>query len=483
MNEEEKFDELLSSKLSERDFPFDELNWDEAERLIIAQERRRKITRFALIFSTGLMAGVAIMLPFILNTHNALPIVATNTSTVNRNTPVAQNSVLSPANQPQKNTNNIISKNEKAPLPVQSAFVKKDTRAGIRGSSNLNPTAKTPKKQQSLLVAGINKNNHKLPPQTNAVASAEAIDKKPGHDETINQKESTPSQQIATNVSPSQSPAGENATISNSSKTNKNSSEKTSVSNNFTPPNTIDSGKVISARSPASKTKKDSINASPPLLPGTAPNVTANDNHSANILSVYAGGNYSFGWSDNGDKEGNGITPWGGINFTHYLSGDISASLGAGYSELTNLNKTYTSSIVQYDFGVTANTTTVMPQTVYYIVFPLKIQYSPDNKNMFGIGLNYLLLLTTSSIITTGQQTSFGETTGTSKKQNGYTEGFSNSDIQLTISYTRMLTDRLGINLEYYYDFDDIENNTIPGISQSAKNMGLRLILSYQLMK
>ena len=73
MNEEEKFDELLSSKLSERDFPFDELNWDEAERLIIQQEKKEKTTRFAFIFSAGLSAGVLIMLPFMMNTHASLP--------------------------------------------------------------------------------------------------------------------------------------------------------------------------------------------------------------------------------------------------------------------------------------------------------------------------------------------------------------------------------------------------------------------------
>ena len=57
MNEEEKFDELLSSKLSERDFPFDELNWDEAESLLIQQEKRAKFTRVALTFAAGLAAG------------------------------------------------------------------------------------------------------------------------------------------------------------------------------------------------------------------------------------------------------------------------------------------------------------------------------------------------------------------------------------------------------------------------------------------
>jgi hypothetical protein len=507
MNEEEKFDELLSSKLSERDFPFDEVNWDEAERLIIKQERLRKITRFALVFSAGIAAGVLIMLPFLINTNNALPIFVSSKSKANQN-PITQSSISPTVNNDRVTTNNTINqKEEKLHEPIQSAVVIKETPTHIRvASSNIFPIAKTPNKNSSLSVASINKETHKLKGESNSIAS---VKEKPIYADTRNTKEAIAIEK-ATNESsakPAINGITENAAPINSivktennipattTAANKNNTENTVISSNISKVSTTNSTlPVTTITRPTKNSLSDSAvpkpqtNSSnnippPPLLPGTQPNYTNNDNPTSNILSVYAGGNYSFGWKDNGEKEGSGITPWAGFNFTHYFTNDISASLGVGYSELNHLNETYTSSMMQYDFGANATITTITPQVVYYIAFPLKLQYNLDSKNMFGVGLDYLLMLTTSSILTTGQQTSFGETTGTSEKQNGYTQGFSNSNIQLTLAYTRMLTGRFGISAEYYYDFDYVENNTVPGINQSAKNSGLRLVLSYQLMK
>lgn len=508
MNEEEKFDELLSSKLSERDFPFDELNWDEAERLIIQQEKTRKVTRFALIFSAGLAAGVFIMLPFIVNIHSTTPNSVSTPSTANQNT-VAQKSVLPSATQSPANTNNPISKEEKASLPVQSAFVKKDTHTGIRNkSSNISVITKAPQKHPAVLVSEINKPRHtyNIPAQSNSIASSETNE---NEDVKTGSREKSNSNKNVTNAS-SQLSEVNPITANIKSPNTTISANKTSESDNNAPappPSTITdhTNKQITVNNNAMKSKKDTSNAitnSPPpiLRPLNPDNPASSAPPCTNILSVYAGGNYSFGWINVGTvtdyKEGNGITPWGGFDFTHYFAGDFSASLGVGYSELNNLNETYANSLVQYDFGANSSITTVTPQTVYYLAFPFKLQWNLDTKNMFGLGINYLLMLTTSSTLTTYAQSysiennsvSPTNTPGTSQKQNGYTQGFNNSNMQLSISYTRMLTGRLGASLELYHDFDNVENNTVPvfnqyTFNQNGKNMGLRLVLSYQLMK
>ena len=65
MSEENKFDELIKSKISEREFPFDEMNWDEAEKQIISRENRAKLARYGLTFAGGLVTGVLLMSPLI----------------------------------------------------------------------------------------------------------------------------------------------------------------------------------------------------------------------------------------------------------------------------------------------------------------------------------------------------------------------------------------------------------------------------------
>ncbi len=500
MNEEEKFDELLSSKLSERDFPFDELNWDEAESLLIQQEKRAKFTRVALTFAAGLAAGVVIMLPFILNTHSTTQNNIVSKSTGNQNI-VAQNNVI-PTPQSEVRTSSVNDAKETTPLPVQSAFVKKDTRTGIRSqSSTISPVAKTSKQREPLLAANINEpsHTHKIVANSNVIASTE---KKSAYAQNINQDQANSTQEVAnTSSQVTNNPIVENATPSNNiTKPEKNiaanpiASDQNNTSNtvaaNNSPavtntkiPVATATNKNQSDNSAVPKPKADSaVTGLPPML-RTNPPPPPSDDHSSNILSVYAGGNYSFGWNDKGVKQGNGITPWGGFNFTHYFGNKLSVALGFGFSELNHLDQTYTSSLIQYDFGANVATTSISPQTVYYVDLPLKLQYTLGNKNIFGLGINYLLLMTTYSTLSTYQQTYFSETPGTSEKQLGYTQGFSNSDMQFTLSYTRMVTGRIGMGAEYYYDNNYLENNTVSGINQNAKNSGLRVFLTFQLVK
>lgn len=61
MSEEEKFDELLRSKLSEREFFFDEMNWQKAETMLKRRLQTRTIMRYAAVFLGGLMLGAAVV--------------------------------------------------------------------------------------------------------------------------------------------------------------------------------------------------------------------------------------------------------------------------------------------------------------------------------------------------------------------------------------------------------------------------------------
>lgn len=515
MNEEEKFDELLNSKLSEREFPFDELNWDEAERLIIQQERWSKIKRYSLIFSAGLAAGVVIMLPFIINSHNALPSPLVTKST-NMDNVVVQNNVTAPVKQSQVNTANNVNKEVKAPLPVQSAFVKKNSSTGIRAntSSKIVSAGKKAKVQPILLATNDDKKIHKShsrqTTKPNLVASTVNMNKISRHTKASTPEEPNSSSTIATDVVNSPPVSNNHLTESGSSSENNNSSPVIASANNNTvnkdlkadnnsnaviadnklpvvssapvqtPTAANNSSRNSNSNSP--KTKGDTNKtATHQILPGTP--TTDRSDYAKNILSVYAGANYCFGWSYNGDREANGITPWAGVDYTRYFSRKWALMVGAGYGELNNLNKTYISSIIQYDFGATGHIIDVTPQKVFYLAVPMKFQYNFDNNDLLSAGINCLILMTTSSTLNTYQQTYFSNTLQLSETENGYTQGFSNFDFQFEVAYTRMFTNRFGAGFDIYWGLGYVENNTFPGSNQFERNNGFRLVLSYQLMK
>jgi hypothetical protein len=487
MNEEEKFDELLRSKLSEREFPMDDLNWDEAEQLINKQERWSKISRISLVFSAGLAAGIIIMLPFILSTHPSLPDKVASKSNSGQNL-VSSNNISIPANQLSKKTTDNAQNGVKLPMPVQSAFVKRNMSTGTRVTSdNLSLSDKVPKKNSSYPTS-IREEKTQVHHQVNAdvIVSAGTINTAPAITDICKSKDSDAEIQAIVNprIDENILPPNNinrvikidslNAAINTNTSSFNNSDSNTYGSTDRASPNS-DIRYII--------TKTDSSNATRnPMIPGTsARHDTAK--YSSNILSVYAGANYSFGWNTNGTQEASGMSFLGGLNYTHYFSKTIAASLGLGYSELNNLDKTYTSSTIQYDFGANTQVITVEPRMVYYLSVPLNFQYNIDSKDGVSLGFDYLIMLTTSSTLNSYNQTYFGVSPTATETENGYTQGFSNYDFQITISYTRMITKRLGICLEGYWGFISVENSSFPGNTQSEMNKGGRLVLSYQLVK
>jgi hypothetical protein len=471
------------------------IHWDEAERLIIQQERWKKITRISLIFSAGLAAGIIIMLPFILNTKNALPGNLISKSISNQ-APVSSTRISLPANPVKVNLNETVKTIEKV---IQPEHLNKNNKRTITEHANtkINSITNAKNGSQHSILAAVSKNKKRqslVNSNLDITASNNKLNQTPQNVEPVRQKQFDSSEQniIGSNYTITQANMGENVNpplVNNQNKDKNNSTindipnKNASIDQDKSPK--IDSGSFTAKNNEYNyvKTKKDSSQPErPPLLRVTnfSKDTTS---FSANILSVYAGANYALGWNNAGIKEANGITPWGGFLYTRNFNRKISASVGIGYSEINNLNKTYTSSTMQYDFGSATHIITLTPQSSYYIAIPLNFQYNFDRKDKASIGFDYVILLTNYCTLNTYQQTYFSETTLGSETENGYTQGFSNNDFQITLSYSRMLTNRLGIGLEGYIGLISVENSSFPGINEYGKNKGGRLFLSYQLMK
>lgn len=516
MNEQEKFDELLRSKLSERDFPFDELNWDEAERLIIQQERISRIKRVSLIFSAGLVAGVLIMLPFIFSNHSTTnnPIVANPTPGMSA---VSQNSAMPTVNQSPANTTNSAANNVTAPLPVQSAFVKKNSSTGKRGTSSTTTPVANVSKEHGTVLAAANKPKakpqHKRISNPIAVASEEqpaksirhnktignhdlayasAKTKKKNHSHTLNKTNTinNPTTYSTTNpiVAQNSNSSNNDKTITNPAVTSNSSpgadTRQTNISSseskpNPTPVDTIKVAKKTVTPAPYFPNRDSGVN-----MLRTNDNVGGGSFKPSLFFVGDAGLNYSLGWNNNGDKEAGGTTFIASLRIGYHVSPKLSVLIGAGNYEITNLNKTYTSSIIQYDFGQNASITTVTPKSAMYLRFPVNLQYKISDKFLVTGGFDYFMLLTTSSTVNSYTVNYLGQESGnTTQTQNGYVEGFNNSNFQFTETFTYIPCCRLGINLQFYEGVGYIENKSFPGITQENNLNGLRLFLSYQLMK
>src|ERR1700752_2210946 len=100
MSEQEKMDDLLRSKFSERDFPFDEENWAKAEEMIAIARQKEKRRKWGIIFFAGILIGVLVMIPVVMKNSNI-----EKTKTISDN----QKNTFTTPNATKDNQNNAIS--------------------------------------------------------------------------------------------------------------------------------------------------------------------------------------------------------------------------------------------------------------------------------------------------------------------------------------------------------------------------------------
>ncbi len=157
INEEEKFNDLLKSKLNEREFFFDELNWEKAEQAIVRVERNKKMRRVALIFLCGFILGAAIMFPLasMLTSGNKQNSAATP------NAPVAIN-------------------NTKTSTAANNTITKPTTATANNSNSSQGPTTTTPSeatgKNATIAIANNVSSGNKKPTKSKKAKPADNPD-------------------------------------------------------------------------------------------------------------------------------------------------------------------------------------------------------------------------------------------------------------------------------------------------------------------
>ncbi len=488
MNEQEKFDDLLRSKLSERDFPFDETNWDKAEGMIEKSEKKKKYGFISLVFLAGIIVGAAIMYPFIYsaNTSNQ----ATNTSAQQNNNAVVQSQINTvPATTSKTKAENL----QPSPVPNHSVSDsgthlivetvttqstgntkknkhQKQTTADSSATaySYVRPETEKSKRQKSHATQLANNRTSSSTYTTTPGTSTVTDNNKPVTNQNTTTANENNTSNNTTQVADAGKTAEQNLNTSAQATTNTNAAQDTANKNQV----------VTTTANTAKKTDSSTSNNSAGSNQPPAPVVK----YTHTLFSIDAGAGYSLGWMKAGATQGSGISPIIGLSVTHYFNTNISALIGLQYNSLTHVNTLYSGTTAQYDFGSVTNVTSVTLKTLYYVAMPIKFQYNIDSKNIVALGVNVLYLLNSNSNVVSYNQNYFGTSGYTSSDKMGYTDGINSLDAQITLAYRRKIQ-RFTISAEGYYGLLDIENNSFFNNNVFERNSGLRLILSYDIIK
>jgi len=501
--EQENFDDILKSKLSEGEFEFNEANWDKAEALIIQADKKRKRRLIGFIFFIGLILGVCLMIPFIgsekeslrnenkTNTADKKEVEESDSKAEKRETNQASDAPSDSKYEENNKQTNTTQTNETALKEnTETNFSKEDkpvnTNSSQKITSNKMIVSAAKKEEKSIPTKSSYNNNSATNdafvsnPET---PKASKTEKQKGRGEAENSsiippatkgkellsnkdvKKASKQEQVATRSKETQPLSKTTDTTYTSSITNNNALKDT----------------AITVKDSIAKTKTDSIK---PVAKETTPEAKKESLKQATVFCIDAGASYALGWKYNTIKEAAGFNAVLGASVMHYFSIKWSVLAGLLFNSLAHLSySNYSSTSTQYNFGYNQTKTTVTPKMIYYMAIPLKWQYHINENNSISLGVNILYLLNTSSTIDTYTQTDFTTSNHTTVTKRGYMDGFSTWDIQPALAYRRRIYKNFSISGEAYYGLMDVKNNSFFGINKSEKNSGLKFVLSYSFVK
>ncbi|MES2396493.1 MAG: outer membrane beta-barrel protein [Bacteroidota bacterium] len=184
MKEQENFDDLIRQKFAEKEFVFNEENWEKAEKKIDSTRRFRKIYLWTSIFIIGLFVGVGLTLLFIgkdkkENTKNISEINLSEdnkTESISKENTVIENpnSSLSPSQVNENTSTSQKTDAQEIPSEAESTSIINDDQKTEKGSSipintniqteklnknatNLSPTALIDQKNETIKTKKKNK--------------------------------------------------------------------------------------------------------------------------------------------------------------------------------------------------------------------------------------------------------------------------------------------------------------------------------------
>lgn len=460
MNSEKDFKDALKEKLNEKQFQFDESAWQQASQMLESTREEKKKRLFPYFLVGGILLFVSVIGFFVLkptettkeissiNTIANEPVIKSNESVNAEKKEVISEKIITNSVSTEKNVK-AESKKEITKTNAVSAEKKTIVKEDVAKAKNSQPKDKKAKKERKIIA--------------NTVIA--------GNKEENNNKGNTKIQQPKENeIVINETPEAKTIEI---------------VKEN--PRAAVEEIKAEQLIATVSMLPVNTDPVKEPVtfieLPKTDELPKKNVKEPVHFISFEAGTNYLFGWNNPGKRDANGINPVVGLNYSN-VSKPITFSFGIHYTMVRNLSySSHTVTTTRYNFGEESDVMVFTPTTMHYLVAPIRIGYSVDTKNTFGLSYNVGYLLNLNSNVELYAQSAGKKGNSTVLKTSGYTQGFKTLDQQVSVFYRRNLSKDLYLNTEFMYGLTDIKDNKFFNSNIFERNMGLKVTLIYNLFK
>lgn len=417
MNEKEPFEDIIASKFSEAEFPFDEGNWDNAEDMISAYRTKQKRRRIGFVFFSGIALGVLIMLPFVNRVNNT-----TDNAIAEAIKPSAENTDLDVLN-------------EGAPQTTEQKELGDDI-ADIASPASSELKTIEEKVSVNTIPEVAHTNTSTVPNFRKAVKERIRKEK-----ETLSSATVVPSESSSEPI--------ENTDTKE---------EKLSVWDKIK--NTI----VLTQ-----DTIADVVLVDAPEKPMVPPTSMLPWN-----VSAVAGANCVNEFSCNpiqGIEISKALKPYLEVGTGAYYT-YLTIQSGGVKTIITHK---------EYGFGYKADVTEIKTDKLHYVVIPVYAKVNIDDKNSFIVGANMFTLLTVSNSLTSYKESYGQKQGTVSKKTTGYSNGINAFDIGLLVGYKRHLFWNIGAAVYLNHGLMDIKKNEYYNSTKFERNMSVQLMLTYKL--
>ncbi len=243
------------------------------------------------------------------------------------------------------------------------------------------------------------------------------------------------------------------------------------------------------------KQKQDSALAAQNNLAAAA-TASAGGLASATYFSIEAGTNIEMGWNYTDASEARGFNPVLGIGITHYVNQKWSLYSGVQYGSIYYLKESgKVFSETAYSFGSVTTDKIIDAKSLHYAVLPIMLQFHINDKNTISIGGSVSYLLNSQSKVTTNTTTVTPmplDSTQTGNIPNPvnttqttvtgyYSNAFNKWDASLAVGYRRRISQKFSVAAIANFGLLDVKNNTFFSQEKFERNIGLKIIISYNL--
>lgn len=457
MSEQEKYDELIRQKFAEKEFIFNEENWEKAEHALDLSKKSKKIFRWSSVFLIGLITGICITLLFdkgidrLMNPtkdkssepntieqrlssqkHNAKSKKQNKNLAVHLPSSETKEEIMSETDAdedvaPATNAPGTVNNTEEKSDQETYTTLKGNTKDVIAFNSQQNALEKKRKEKKATLFTKTFNNNTsqsaiKHSSKKEATAEKKAI-KKGKHTTLLNSTQQLVSAGTAKNTTAAPTKKAGTTTNAKTSSLTKNNSKKTDLTGKKLIPVVSDSSELLNAEMKDTAELKemdqkqlvvadslsDSVKQEVKMLVADSLQSKADSSLAHNkaleplpidglasitLVSIDAGANAQIGWQYANVVEGRGITPIGGVGITHYFNQKLSFYSGLQYNGIAYLKaSSKTITTTSYGFGSTTMESVIKPGILSYLAIPLTFQYHFNDANAVFAGGNFAFLL------------------------------------------------------------------------------------------